>query len=227
MAEVLEVVEVTAVCRRAVATRVGQSSGFSCGESCELFQPHLHGAATSLAASDDEDGVVTGDRADDLAPAGAVQCQRERLRRTGRGLEHQQGADAFGGNKHGGQELLQMRADTGRAFGPRRIVRSAVGRGYLGEAQLADVARQRRLRHVESFGLETLAQLLLTAHRISTQDAQDGRVTLRFHWPEIWCTILPLTTVRRAGEDGRGRAKAVEEKTARSAALPTSSEPIS
>jgi len=44
---------------------------------------------------------------------------------------------------------------------------------------------RRRLRHVVALGLETLAQLLLAAHRFLPHDLQDGRVTLRFHGAEI------------------------------------------
>src|SRR6185312_12571964 len=98
------------------------ASVVSCGESCELTQPRLHGATASLAASDDEDGIVTGDGADDLVPTGAVHGQTERLRGTRRGLEHEQRPDAFGGNEHSGKKLLQMRAHAGSAFRPRRIV---------------------------------------------------------------------------------------------------------
>jgi arginine repressor len=53
------------------------------------------------------------------------------------------------------------------------------------ELGLAKVAGQRRLRHVVPFGLETLAQLLLAAYRLPSNDPQDGRVTLRFHVAEI------------------------------------------
>ena len=47
------------------------------------MQPHLHGAAAALAASDDENRIVAGDGADDLAPARAVQRKRQGLRAAG------------------------------------------------------------------------------------------------------------------------------------------------
>src|SRR3989440_3866154 len=119
-----------------------------------------------------------------------------------------------------------MRPDTRRPFRTRGVVRGAVGRRDLGEAKLADVTRQGRLRHIEPLGLETRAQLLLTANRLAANDSQDGRVTLGFHVAEMWCTIRPLTTVR-AAKGGEGRRRAAKGNTARSAALPTSSEPIS
>src|SRR6267142_1224575 len=164
-----------------------RANTFSCGESCELLQPHLHGAATSLAASDDQNGIVTSDGADDLAPAGAVERQAQRLRAARCRLQDEQRADPFGRNEHGGKQLLQVLPDAapGGAFRSGRVMRAAIRRGHLREAELANVTRQRRLRHVVAFGLETLAQLLLAAYRLSSDDPQDGCVTLRFHGAEI------------------------------------------
>ena len=64
-------------------------------------------------------------------------------------------------------------------------MRGTVGRGDLGEPQLTDVARQRRLRDVVTFRLQPLAELLLAAHHVLPDDPQDGRVPLGFHEPEI------------------------------------------
>src|SRR6267142_7140271 len=130
-----------------------RANTFSCGESCELLQPHLHGAATSLAASDDQNGIVTSDGADDLAPAGAVERQAQRLRTARRRLQDEQRADAFGRNEHGGKQLLQVRPDAtpGGTFRPGCVMRTAVGGRDLRESELTDVARQRRLRHVVAF----------------------------------------------------------------------------
>src|SRR5881296_3105923 len=93
------------------ATALRKCAEFSCGESCELFQPHLDGAAASLAASDDQNGIVTSDGADDLAPAGAVERQAQRLRAARRRLQDEQRADAFGGDEHGRKQLFQVRPD--------------------------------------------------------------------------------------------------------------------
>src|SRR6266567_377196 len=90
--------------------------------------------AAPLAASDDQNGIVTSDGADDLAPPGAVERQAQRLRGSRRRLQHEQRADALGGNEHRGQQLLQVWADTRRAFRRRRIVRAPVRRRDLREA---------------------------------------------------------------------------------------------
>src|SRR5436190_120844 len=71
------------------------------------------------------------------------------------------------------------------AFRTGRVVRAAIRRGDLRESELANVARQGRLRHAVAFTFETLAQLLLAAYRLASDDSQDGRVALRFHGAEI------------------------------------------
>ncbi len=78
-----------------------------------------------------------------------------------------------------------MRPDGRPRLGRRRVMRATVRRGHFGEAQLADVARQRRLSDVEPLGLEQLAQLLLTRDRLRADDLQDGRVALGFHGARI------------------------------------------
>src|SRR5258706_4843706 len=186
MVEGLEVV--TELCRNLWRPEEQcRANTFSCGESCELLQPHLHGAATSLAASDDQNGIVTSDGADDLAPAGAVERQAQRLRAARRRFQDEQRADAFGRNEHGGKQLLQMLPDAsaGSAFRTGRVMRAAIRRGDLCESELANIARQGRLRHAVAFSFETLAQLLLAAYRLASNDSQDGRVALRFHGAEI------------------------------------------
>src|SRR6266853_2888514 len=106
-----------------------RANTFSCGESCELFQPHLHGAATSLAASDDQNGIVTSDGADDLVPAGAVEREAQRLRAARRRLQDEQRADAFGRDEHGRKQLLQVLPDApaGGAVRTGGVMRTAVG----------------------------------------------------------------------------------------------------
>ena len=64
-------------------------------------------------------------------------------------------------------------------------MRATVRRRHLRESEFANVTGQRRLRHVVPFSFETLAQLLLAAHRLSSDDPEDGRVPLRFHVAEI------------------------------------------
>ena len=76
-------------------------------------------------------------------------------------------------------------APPGAAFRPGGVMRTTVGGRDLRKPELADVTRQRGLRDVVAFGLETLAQLLLTAHRFLPYNPQDGRVTLRLHGAEI------------------------------------------
>jgi len=134
-----------------------------------------------LASGDDEHGVVSRHRPDDLGPPGGVEREPERLGAPRRRFQHEQGTYAIQRHERRGQELLQLRPD--RRAGVRRwsVVRATVRRRDLGQAQVPDVARQRRLRDVEPLGLEELAQLLLARDGLRADDLEDRGVTLRFH----------------------------------------------
>src|SRR5687768_1133628 len=61
----------------------------------------------------------------------------------------------------------------------RRLV-GAVSAAF-DQPEIADVARQRRLRHVEAGGAHAAPQLLLTAHRRAVNDFDDRRLTTGLH----------------------------------------------
>src|SRR6266849_2439133 len=92
---------------------------------------------------------------------------------------------ALGNDKHRGEQLPEMRPDGRPGLGRRRVVRPAVRRGHLGEAQLADVPGEGRLGDAEPLRLEQLSQLLLTRDRLRAYDPQDGRMALGFHGARI------------------------------------------
>ena len=64
--------------------------------------------------------------------------------------------------------------------GPGRRLVGAVG-AALDQLQLADVARQRRLRHVEPRRTQLPPQLLLAAHRLVLHGGENRRLAARFH----------------------------------------------
>ena len=78
-----------------------------------------------------------------------------------------------------------MRPNGRPRLGRRRVMRSAVRRRHLRQAQLTDVAGQGRLSDIEALGLEQLAQLLLARHRLRPDDLQDGRMALGLHGARI------------------------------------------
>src|SRR2546423_1495726 len=57
------------------------------------------------------------------------------------------------------------------------------------EAELADVARERRLRDVEAGRAHAATQLLLAAHRRALNDVENDRLAPRFHGFSIHQTL--------------------------------------
>jgi len=121
----------------------------------------------------------------DLYEAQAIvtgQREPERLGASRWGLEHEQGTHSVQRHEGRRQKLLQLRSNRRPRLGRWRVVRAAVRRRDLGQPQVADVPRQRRLRNVEPLGLEKLTQLFLARDGLRAHDLEDRGVTLGFHW---------------------------------------------
>ena len=71
------------------------------------------------------------------------------------------------------------------------VERTALRIGQLGEAELADVARERGLGDDESLGGERLAQLVLALDAPLPDDPQDGGVTLDLHSGRLVAIHVP------------------------------------
>src|SRR2546428_6671453 len=125
----------------------------SVGEAGKFLESGLDGTPGAFAATDDEDGVVPRDGADDLLPARPVDRKTQRLRAASRRLDDEQGPHAVHGDEHRGEELLQAGTDAGALEG-RRVMRASVGGGDLGEAEITDIPGQRRLGDGEAFRFE-------------------------------------------------------------------------
>ena len=118
-------------------------------------------AAPRRVARDDQNRVVAGDGADRLGEARAVERLGQRLRLAAAGADDDQLLHALdllqelGG---GALERRQRRLRVG-AFRRRPLVGAVAG--ALDQAELGDVARDRRLRRLEAALAQAAAQLLL------------------------------------------------------------------
>src|SRR5687768_1260984 len=150
----------------------------------ERPQPADDAVARRRRAADEEDGVVAADRPEDVGPALPVERRRDRLGAAGDGAENDELADAV----HGREELREEGVERRRApaVGRRRggalggrVARAVLGR-HAHETQLAQVARERRLRHVPAALPEEATQLLLAPHLVGAHELENRRLTVAF-----------------------------------------------
>src|SRR5438093_1433124 len=128
----------------------------------------------------DKDGVVTGDRADDLREARGVERDRHRVRRPRWRAKHDEvPCDAT----LDGVVLTkptQPLGPTAARNGRRRGVDVRPVPRDLHEAELDDVARDGRLRRVEPRALERANEILLRAELLLRDDAEQRLLTVVF-----------------------------------------------
>ncbi len=133
------------------------------------------------AARDHQDGVVARDGADRLGEPGAVERLGQRLRLAASGPNHHQLLDALdvahefrGGALEGAERGLGVgRVGAGALIG-------AVP-GALDQAEIGDVARNRRLRGFEAALTEAAAQQLLAVEPFAIDQLEDDGLAARFH----------------------------------------------
>jgi len=80
-----------------------------------------------------------------------------------------------------------------------------VRRGDFGEAQLADVSRQGRLRDANPSALSSSRSCCLPRHRVRADDLQNGRVAVWFSWAESAVNDASGDDGQEGGTGGRGR----------------------
>src|SRR6185436_13985686 len=130
------------------------------------------------SAKGDEDGVVAADGAEDVVERRRVDGARQRLRRGGGCLDDDEVAGPLGGEDGVSQELLE--AMLARLAGREcrdgsdgdRLRRDVAGR-RLDQAELAQVARERRLGDAEAVPAQLLQQLVLGVDGRLADDAED------------------------------------------------------
>src|SRR6185295_978246 len=120
----------------------------------------------------DEDRVVTGDGADDLAEARRVQGDRESVRRTGRRTQHDEIAGEIAIGRVVLAELAQAIRSAATRDRRRRRVRVRAVVCDLDQTQLDDVARNRRLRGREARRLERPHEVALRGQLLRADDAE-------------------------------------------------------
>ena len=120
------------------------------------------------------DGVVAGQRAGDIRQPRSIDGERKQLRLAGAGLEHDQLLDRLDVHQVLGERAAERLERARRATWSRRRRLIRAVRRSLQEAELLDVARERRLRDVESARRQPLAQLFLAPHRLVLHDVENG-----------------------------------------------------
>src|SRR4051794_1746129 len=141
----------------------------------ELLDSLPHDPERGPVGAGDEDGVVAGDRARDLGPAGAVERGRNRVGRTRQRLHDEQQAGLSDLDREVRKELAE--AVVAGRLGLDQARRQRVGLDPLAaglhEPQLRDIAADRRLGRPESSFPERGCQLLLRPDRALVDEVAD------------------------------------------------------
>src|SRR5262252_70137 len=139
-------------------------------------------------AGDHQDGVVTGDRAEDGGPACVVEGGGEQLRTAGRGPQYDQVGAGLGAHQQLGGDPRQRPGEGGLGFrgrdaaGPRagaagpggqRVDQGAAGPAQPDRAHLLQVAGQRGLRDPDAAPGQQRGEFLLRANLCLGQDPGD------------------------------------------------------
>ena len=152
----------------------------------QVEEPLGEGVAARGVAADDEQGVVAGDGAEDVAEVGLVEGTGEELRGTGRRTEHDEVGAGLGADEQlgaqAGQPVAAGRGLAGRGDAavtalPRHGVdEGAVGVAHLDRVELDEVAAQRGLGDADAVVAEEVGELGLGAHRVGRHDVDDPLV---------------------------------------------------
>src|SRR4051812_18773327 len=123
---------------------------------------------TGRIAADDQDGVISGDRAEYLGQAGAVQRARQEVGRTGRGSQHDKVGAGLRAHHQLGEQAGQPRwwvvggtahGEQGAVLGDDVDGEAAVGRAELHRAELVQIPREGGLGDLNTAGAKCLGQL--------------------------------------------------------------------
>ena len=138
-------------------------------------------AARAGVARDHENRVVAGDRADRFRQLRAIERVGQRLRLAAARADDDELLDALDAAQELGGRALERgeRRLRVRRLGAGPLVGAVAG--ALDEAELLDVARNRRLRRVEAALAQAAAQLLLAVERLAVDQFEDDGLAARFH----------------------------------------------
>ena len=147
-----------------------------------VFETLGQGRRAARVARDDENRVVAGDRADGLGQLRAVDRDRPAaapgrapVRTTTSCCDAVDAAQELGGRAlERGERRLRV-----RRVGARALVGAVAG--ALDQAEIRDVARNRRLRGVEAALAQTAAQLLLAVERLAVDEFENQRLAACLH----------------------------------------------
>src|SRR5262249_14688163 len=133
------------------------------------------------AAGDHEDRVVAGDRPYHFGQRRAVERLGERLRLATARADDDELLDALDTAQKFTGGALEQRHRRLRAarLGARALI-GAVARA-LHEAEFLDVARDRRLRHLEAALVQPSREQLLAVQRLPVDHLEDQRLAACFH----------------------------------------------
>src|SRR5690606_15259501 len=130
---------------------------------------------------DDQDRVVAGERADDLAEPGAVDGAGGRVGLPGTGAEDDQLLHAVDAGDELGDAAAEARESGAVARRrPGGLLIGADARA-LDQAELLDVARERRLRDGDTTAQQAAPQLLLAADRLAVEKVENERLAPGLH----------------------------------------------
>src|SRR5579884_1803425 len=170
-------------------------------------------------AGDDEAGVVAGERADHARVLDAVERTRDRGRRAELRLDDDDVLRGRGApaelSQDGGQRLLRVLA-AAPALRWQVVTRAAESVVRLLEAELADVARDGRLRHRAAGGGERGEELVLRPDPLARDDAADQTLSLGFR-EHARALHSPSIVIRPTRQVGGGRPTDARPRAARRA----------
>src|SRR5687768_4477968 len=147
-----------------------------------LLQPLRQAGGMRSAAANDQNRIVTCDRADDFGQTGSIDRHGERLRLSCVGPEHDQLIDDVVA-----AEVVVNRGpafDFGidRRLGPGSGASIRPVRCPFDQSQIANIARQGGLRDLDCpQAAQSLAQLFLAGDSLAIDDLQDRRLSNGLH----------------------------------------------
>ena len=145
-----------------------------------FLEPPHHALASRHRTTDDQHCIVAGDRARDIRPRPVVERLGHRLRTGGNGAHHDHHLHCLDADEELRQHRFQPpRLDIVTTDIGERVAHPPLVVGDARQAQLAQVARQRRLGHVPPTSRELSSKLFLTRHQLRPDDLANRVVSVR------------------------------------------------
>jgi len=144
-----------------------------------------------------ENCVVAADGAKAIFRRRCVERARHRLGGGGRSFQNDEISCPISKNDRVAEEMIELFLSTRREERNwSEISREHIARGTLGQAKLADVARECRLRHAEAALAQDRQQLVLRVHRLFADDVDDFLMPcMNIHYHAFLCNIEALSSI--------------------------------